>query len=118
MLVGMSPLFSSAFAVQAERPLADAGSLMLSVSQPLRVESGRARLSVPVGRTEDGRVLRQSVAAGLEPSGRQLDIAAQWRRPLPVGGELRLRATWTRQPGHAATADTDFSVLAGWRRTF
>ena len=118
MLVGMSPLFSSAFAVRAERPLAEQGSLTLSVSQPLRVESGRARLSVPTGRTRDGRVLRQSVAAGLEPSGRQLDIAAQLRRPLPVGGELRLRATLTRQPGHAASADTDFSLLAGWRSTF
>ena len=118
MLAGMSPLVSSAFAVRAERPLADRGSLMFSVSQPLRVESGRARLSVPPGRTPDGRVLRRSVAAGLEPSGRQLDVAAQWRRPLPIGGELRLRAAVTRQPGHAAGADTDLSLLAGWHGTF
>ena len=118
MVAGVSPLFNSAFAIQAQRPLADEGSLMLSVSQPLRVESGQARLSVPVGRTRDGRVLRQSVAAGLEPSGRQIDVAAEWRRPLPVGGELRMRATWTRQPGHVASAEPDFSLLAGWRRTF
>ena len=118
MVAGVSPLFNSAFAIQAQRPLADEGSLMLSVSQPLRVESGQREALGSRGPHQDGRVLRQSVAAGLEPSGRQLDIAAQWRRPLPVGGELRLRATWTRQPGHAATADTDFSVLAGWRRAF
>ena len=118
ILAGLSPLFSSAFALRAERPLAGAGSLLLSVSQPLRVEAGRARLSVPVGRTTDGRVLRRSVAADLAPSGRQVEVAARWRRPLAAGGEIRLGASWTRQPGHAASADADVSLFAGWRRAF
>ena len=118
ILAGLSPLFSSAFALRAERPTAGAGSLLLSVSQPLRVEAGRARLSVPVGRTTDGRVLRRSVAADLAPSGRQVEVAARWRRPLAAGGEVRLGASWTRQPGHAAAADADVSLFAGWRRAF
>ena len=118
ILAGLSPLFSSAFALRAERPTAGAGSLLLSVSQPLRVEAGRARLSVPVGRTTDGRVLRRSLAADLAPSGREVEVAARWRRPLAAGGEIRLGASWTRQPGHAASADADISLFAGWRRAF
>lgn len=118
ILAGLSPLISSAFALRAERPLAGAGSLLLSLSQPLRVEAGRARLSVPVGRTTDGRVLRRSLTADLAPSGRQVEVAAQWRRPLAAGGEIRLGASWTRQPGHAASADADVSLFAGWRRAF
>ena len=37
---------------------------------------------------------------------------------LAAGGELRLGASWTRQPGHAASADADVSLFAGWRRAF
>ena len=119
LIADLSPLTTSAFALQAERPVDDeGGTFTLSLSQPLRVEAGHARLSVPVGRTKDGRVRRQSVAADLAPSGRQIEIAAQWRRPLAAGEELRLGAAWTRHPGHTADADPDLTLLAGWRRVF
>ena len=119
LIADVSPLTTSAFAVQAERALDDEGSAFaLSLSQPLRVESGHARLSVPIGRTKDGKVRRHAVAAELAPSGRQIDVAVQWRRPLAVGGALRLGAVWTRHPGHAAKAAPEFTVLAGWRHAF
>ena len=118
MLDRVSPLTTSAFAVEAERTLADGDGLRFSLAQPLRVEAGRARLTVPVGRTKDGRVLRRQLAAGLAPSGRQIDLAAQWHRSLADGGELRLGAGWTRQPGHDAAADPELSLLAGWRHAF
>ena len=118
MLDRVSPLTTSAFAVEAERRLADGDGLRFSLAQPLRVEAGRARLTVPVGRTKDGRVLRRQIAAGLAPSGRQIDLTAQWHRSLSGGGELRLGAGWTRQPGHDAAADPELSLLAGWRYAF
>ena len=118
LIAGFSPLTTSAFALQAERPLPDAGTLTLSLSQPFRVEDGRARLSVPVGRTKDGYVRRNDLTAGLEPTGRQIEVAAQWRKTLSTGGELRLGAAWARHPGHAATADPDLTLLAGWRHAF
>ena len=118
LIADLSPLTTSAFAVEAERPLADAGVLTLALSQPLRVEAGRARLSVPVGRTKDGRVRRQTVTADLAPTGRQIELAAEWRQRLDSGGELRLGAAWTHDPGHAATADPDLTLLAGWRQSF
>ena len=119
LIAEVSPLTTSAFALRAERPLdEEGGAFTLSLSQPLRVETGHARLSVPVGRTKDGRVRRQSLMADLEPTGRQIEVAAQWRRPLASHSELRLGATWTRHPGHAAAADPDLTLLAGWRQAF
>ena len=72
MLTGLSPLFSSAFAVRAEPSLGEDSALQFSVSQPLRIGSGRARLSIPVGRTKDGRELRRSFSAGLAPTVRSI----------------------------------------------
>ena len=118
-LIGdVSPLTTSAFALHATRTWADAGTLTLSLLQPLRVEAGKVRLSIPIGRTKDGYVRRSSVTADLVPTGRQIEVAALWRQRLETGGELRFGAIWTRHPGHAAAADPDLMLLAGWRQTF
>ena len=87
----VSSLATSAFALHASRALAGAGALRFSVSQPLRVESGRASLTVPAGRNKAGAVRYSTVPADLAPSGRQMDITGQWHRPLGKG-ELRLGA--------------------------
>ena len=118
MIASVSPLATSAFALTAEGKLANGDGLEISLAQPLRVEAGRARLSLPTGRTRDGRVLRRTLSAGLEPSGRQIDLAAHWRRSLGTGGELGLGAGWTRQPGHDASADPELTLLAAWRHAF
>ena len=118
MLDSVAPLATSAFALRAERPMAQGNTLSFSLAQPLRVEAGRARLTVPVGRTKDGQVLRRSFTADLEPSGRQIDATAQWRHSLGNGSELRLGGGWTWQPGHDASATPEFSLFAGWRHGF
>ena len=103
LIADVSPLITSAFALQAVRPLNDGDTFTLSLSQPLRVESGHASLSVPVGRTKDGLVRRRPVTADLVPSGRQIEVTAQWRWMLSTGGELRRGprrrldpSSWTR----------------------
>ena len=118
MIGRVSPLTTSAFAVAAERKLGYADTLAVSIAQPLRVEAGSATLTVPVGRSKDGRVLRRALSAWLAPSGRQIDLSAQWRRSLARGGEVRFGAGWTRQPGHDAAARPDLTLLAGWRLRF
>ena len=82
LLTRVSSLATSAFALHATRALAGSGALRFSVSQPLRVESGRASLTVPAGQTKAGAVRHSTVPADLAPSGRQMDIAGQWHRPL------------------------------------
>ena len=114
---GMTALTTSAFTFSASRSFADAGLLRFSVSQPLRVEHGRASLTVPVGRTKTGEVVHLPVSAQLAPSGRQLDVAAHWQQRLVIG-ELRLGVVATHQPGHRVTASPALTVLSGWRWIF
>ena len=118
MLDRMSSLTTSAFAFNATRRLGNDGLVRISLSQPLRVEDGRASLSVPIGRTKDGDVLRQPVSANLVPSGRQIDVSAQWYYSLADDNELRFDATWIHNPGHNAGAKPALSLLAGWRFEF
>lgn len=117
IITRMSSLTTSAFAFNATRQLANGGLIRIVLSQPLRVEGGRAALSVPIGRTKDGAVLRQPVSASVAPSGRQIDVSAQWHYPL-VNGELRFDAAWMHNPGHNANADEALRLLAGWRFEF
>ena len=119
LIAGVSPLATSAFGVSAERTF-DAGAqrLRFSVLQPLRVESGRARLDLPTGRTRDGGVTREVVEVPLSPSGRQMDVSADWRQRLRDGTELRLRSTASFRPGHRADDEPELSLLAGVLRRF
>ena len=110
----VSPLTTSALSLQASTPFAAGGALSFAVSQPLRVEAGRAEFAVPAGRTRTGGVLRSEVAADLVPSGRQLEVAAQWDGPL-AAGELRVGAAVTLQPGHRAGAAPELLLRGGWR---
>ena len=117
VLEGFSPLLTSAFAVHATRPAPGGGAFRVSLSQPLRVEDGHARLAIPTGRTEAGRVVRERVAVDVAPEGRQIDLALHWHRPAQIG-ELRLGATLSRHPGHRATATPEAVLLSGWRVAF
>ena len=112
----MSTLNTTAFSIGAHRRLAD-GLVKVSVSQPPRVERGSTDLSLPVGRTRDGAVLHDTLAAALVPSGRQIDFAVRWYRPRVFGGEFRAEATVSRHPDHVATSP-ELSLLAGWVRGF
>lgn len=114
---GMTALTTSAFTLSASRSFADTGLLRVSVSQPLRVEHGRASLTVPVGRTKTGEVVHLPVSAQLAPSGRQLDVAVHWQQRLATG-ELRLGVVATHQPGHRVTAGPALTLLSGWRWIF
>ena len=113
----ITPLATSTFAMHASRRFARAGSLSFSVSQPLRVENGWAALTAPSARTKQGEVLYRSFRADLAPGERQLDLAAQWNRALPLG-ELRLGAVWSHWPGHREVLGAQAAALAGWRWVF
>ena len=119
LIAEVSPLATSAFGISAARTF-DAGGqrLSFSVSQPLRVEQGHARLDMPTGRTPDGGVTRQVVAVPLSPSRRQTDMTADVRQRLRGGTELRLRSTVSFHPGHRAGEEPEFSLLAALLRRF
>lgn len=114
-----SPLITSAFALRAGKKLNERNSVDFALSQPVRIESGRADYTIPVGRTVEGEVLKSSDSADLEPSGRQIDLTARWHRSLPSGnGDFRLATSLSFHPEHSRAAEPKISVLAGWRLGF
>ena len=119
LIAEVSPLATSAFGISAARTFgAGAQRLRFSVSQPLRVERGHARLDMPTGRTPDGGVTRQVVAVPLSPSSRQVDLTADVRQRLQSNTELRLRSTASFRPGHRAGEEPEFSLLAALLRRY
>ena len=117
LIHGMSWLTTSAMSLRANRRVGAHDELTISVSQPPRIENGAATFRLPVGRTRDGVILRESFSAGLVPSARQIDLAARWRRTGVFGGEFRAEAAASHNPGHVA-AKPMVSLLAGWRGEF
>ena len=113
----MSPLGTSAFALRASRRTTADDSVTVGISQPLRVENGQASLSIPVGRTKQGDVMRSSLQADVKPSGRQLELSVRWGRSL-AAGDLVADIAWIRDPGHDAHAEASWRVLAAWRARF
>ncbi len=113
----VSSMTTSAFALHARAAVTDTDVVRFSLAQPLRVEDGQASLTLPVARTKYGRVLRTSIASPLVPDERQIDIAANWERPL-ADGQLRLGVIWSHYPGHSGSAEPQLTFLAGWRRKF
>ena len=113
----VSSLSTSAFRLAASRPFANGSALRFSLSQPLRVNSGAASLSLPTGRTSGGTVVGKTLSAPLAPSGRQLDLSAQLDLPW-LGGDLSLGATRSVQPGHQQGASPEWTVFTGYRATW
>ena len=119
MVKEVSTVATSAFSLSAERAFEDGDRLRFSLSQPLRVERGRMQLAVPTGRTKRGEVVRSVVNAPLTPSGRQIDIGADWRRPADaIGGTPRFGATVSFQPDHTVGRTPELTLLAGYRLSF
>ena len=114
LLADVSPLTTSAFGLHAVRRISRNGTFHVSLSQPLRVERGRAQLSVPSGRTRAGEVIRNAVDASLAPTGRQVDLAVQWRQTLRLG-VLSLGMTVSREPDHRRNAQSELVLLSSWR---
>ena len=117
LIDGVAWLTTSAMSLRVNRRLTAYDEMTISVSQPPRIENGSATFRLPVGRTRDGVILRESFSAGLVPSARQIDVAARWRRTGVFGGALQAEAAASHNPGHVA-AEPLFSLLAGWQAEF
>ena len=114
----MSPLVTSAFSIQSTKKFESQNSLTFDMSQKLRVESGKAELSVPVSRTYEGEVLRSEYDAGLSPSGREINYTVRWDRSLNQHGHFSLEGTLIKEPGHVRDARQKTRLIAAWSQRF
>jgi hypothetical protein len=80
------------------------------MSQPLRVEAGSAAVDRPLGRTFEGRIVRQRAQVDLAPAGRELDLELGYRLALGSAGELGVNWLTRLQPGHDAAAAPQHAI--------
>jgi len=122
LLGGVSDLRSSAFSVGLMRHSAwrRGDWLGLRLSQPLRVESGRARLRLATARSRYGVVRYDDLEVDLQPRARALEAEVAWRAPPASvgGGDLSLGLQLTRHPGHNPDADTRAFTWLRFKKSF
>ena len=100
------------------------GRVWLTVSQPLRNESGGLQLDYPIGRTRAGNVLRETAWIGAAPSGRQIDLTLGYETaPRPnaagdAGWRIRLETWRSYEPGHRARARPENAFYLAVSRGF
>ncbi|MDE0377895.1 MAG: S8 family serine peptidase, partial [Rhodospirillales bacterium] len=118
MMHDLSALWTSSFALGLIGDEIDRSGRRLAfrLSQPLRVEAGRAQLRWVSGRTADGQVKIEHAALDLEPSGRQLDLEVTYSRPW-AGGRAHLAAIASRDAGHV-DGGNDAALLMRFSRMF
>ena len=119
MLRAADDIVSSAFSLGLARAgLARRGDwLGLRLSQPLRAESGAAHLRIPAGRTKYREVLHRQHKLELTPSGRNLQVEAEYRVPF-AGGALRAGLGFDRHADHDRARDLEGFLRLGFERRF
>ena len=80
MIQSLSNLYSSAFGIGFLKSsiFYKADTFMLTVDQPIRLESGRLQLNVPIYRTKEKNILFNSMNFDLDPSGREIHVKAEY----------------------------------------
>ena len=118
MVRDASALWTGSFALGLVGESVDraGGQLGFRLSQPLRIEAGRAQLRWVSGRTPDGRVEVEEAALDLVPSGRQMDVELSYSRPW-AGGRAHLAGVVTRDAGHVR-GEHEAALLARYGLSF
>lgn len=101
--------------IKGERP--EDGTLTLAIAQPLRIESGTVNLSVPTGRSKNGTLSYDELSVPLVPSGRELDLSAEYQVPFGQDGTFTLSALYALDAGHVSGAQR-MAVGASVRNRF
>jgi hypothetical protein len=101
----------------------------VALSQPLRVEAAKAVFNLPVGRTVDGAVLRETRTVNLAPTGRQVNLEFALERPWTpaalrgasgafaapgASGAFGFHLIHAQDAGHVAGA-RDWALLGSYR---
>lgn len=93
--------------------------LTVMVGQPLRVTDGSATVDVPVGRTEDGKVLSEKAKVDLSPGAMEVTTEMAYRFALDHDAGSLSTGTFVRlNPDHDPDADPDVGVGVRYQLKF
>jgi hypothetical protein len=91
--------------------------LILTVYQPIRIESGKLQLNVPTYRTKEKNVLFNSMNFNLDPSGREIHTKAQYLSSYKNIG-LGLTLGYKADPYHIKFMDDYWYMSLGFNINF
>lgn len=117
MMQGIKGLKASEMAIGLQWQ-APSHQLALTFSQPSRIESGSLSLDVPVGRTLDGMVLRETREMEVSPEGRQRDIEIAYAGRLSGSSQWQVNLMHSLEPGHDPRASNDTSAVISIEKQF
>lgn len=113
LIDGASGSRSTAFSLGLAQKdvLQDGDSIGLTLARPLKVTSGSIQVSTAVAQSQvDGSLQYASQSVNLAPSGNQKDLELSYATPMRAGSQLIALAQVKLQPGHDASAPTQFGI--------
>ena len=119
MLRSVTKLYSSAFGVGFMKSsiINNNDKLIVTVDQPIRIESGKLQLNVPTYRTKEKNVLFNPMNFNLDPSGRELHTKAQYLSSYKNIG-LGLTLGYKTDPYHIKFMDDYWYMSLGFNMNF
>ena len=120
MLSDLRDVTSTSFAFEIARPFGalDSDSIHIGISQPLRVERGKASVSVP-GLYETGGALQYTNAdVDLAPSGRQVDLNLGYQAKLYDHINVGIQMALSQDYGHVKSDDVTGNAVAFLKMSF
>jgi len=119
MLRAVTRLHSSAFGIGFMKSsiVSDNDKLILTVDQPIRIESGKLQLNVPTYRTKEKNVLFNQMNFNLDPSGREIHTKAQYLSSYKNIG-LGLTLGYKADPYHIKFMDDYWYMSLGFNMNF
>jgi len=115
MLRSVTRLHSSAFGIGFIKSsiVSNNDKLILTVDQPIRIESGKLQLNVPTYRTKEKNVLFNQMNFNLNPSGREMHTKAQYLSSYKNIG-LGLTLGYKADPYHIKFMDDYWYMSLGF----
>ena len=98
-------IWTSAWSLGLDAPVRGRSQWSLILSQPRRAEDGAYAFIAPIAVNEAGQLVFAERVASLTPSGRELDLEAQWRMNLNAVTRLDTSAALVSQAGHSQSSD-------------
>ena len=119
MLRSVTRLYSSAFGIGFMKSsiVSNNDKLILTVDQPIRIESGKLQLNVPTYRTKEKNVLFNQMNFNLDPSGREIHTKAQYLSSYKNIG-LGLTLGYKADPYHIKFMDDYWYMSLGFNMNF
>ena len=119
MMRSVSKLYSSAFGIGFMKSsiISNNDKLILTVDQPIRIESGKLQLNVPTYRTKEKNVLFNSMNFNLDPSGREIHTKAQYLSSYKNIG-LGVTLGYKADPYHIKFMDDYWYMSLGFNINF